>query len=102
MLESVVGKIPNNDASEGTDMFGRAQPLVFDRLKNSAQTFASITEGSDYHLPLPTVVVVTPAAAAVTAPIQRQVAMEVAADRNVWRAIRRSFTEQLEHRNKRR
>jgi len=100
LLECVVGKTPNEDASEGTDMFGRAQPLFFDRLKNSAQTFASITEGSDYHMPLPAVVVVTPAAAAVTAPIQRQLAMEVAADRNVWRAIRRSFTEQLELSNK--
>jgi hypothetical protein len=93
LLESVVGKIPNNDASEGTDMFGRAQPLVFDRLKNSAQTFDSITEEGDCHLPLPAVVVVTPAAAAVTAPIQRQLAIEVAVDRNVWRAIRRTFTE---------
>jgi len=87
-----MGKRPIEVASEGTDMFGRAQPLVFDRLKNSAQTFASITEGSDYHIPLPAVVVVTPSAAAVTAPIQRQLAMEVAADRNVWRAIKRSFT----------
>jgi len=82
-------------------MFGRAQPLVFDGLKNSAQTFALTTEGSDYHIPLPAVVVVTPAAAAVTAPIQRQLAMEVSADRNVWRAIRRTFSEQLEHRIKR-
>ena len=81
-------------------MFGRAQPLVFERLKNSAQTFASITQGGDYHIQLPAVVVVTPAAAALTAPIQRQLASEVAADRNVWSAIRRTFTEQLEHSNK--
>ena len=81
-------------------MFGRAQPLVSDRLRNSVQTFASRTEGSDYHIPLPAVVVVTPAAAAVTAPIQRQLAMEVAADINVWGAIRRTFTEQLKLSNR--
>ena len=93
MLNGIIGKTSIEDASEGTDMFGRAQPLVFDRLKNSAQTFASITEEDDYRLPLPAVVVVTPAAAAVTAPIQRQLAMEVAVDRNIWRAIRGTFTE---------
>ena len=82
-------------------MFGRAQPSVSDRLKDSVQTLASVTQGSAYYIPLPAVVVVTPATAAVTAPIQRQLAMEVSADRNVWRAIRRTFSEQLEHRNKR-
>jgi len=73
-------------------MFGTAQQLVSDRLKNSIQALKSITQGSDYQIPLPAVVVVTPSAAAVTAPIQRKLAMEAAADRNVWRAIKRSFT----------
>jgi hypothetical protein len=96
------GKTSIEDASEGTDMFGRAQSSVSDRLKDSVQTLASVTQGSAYYIPFPAVVVVTPAAAALTAPIQRQLASEVAADRNVWSAIRRTFTEQLEHSNKRR
>ena len=73
-------------------MFGTAQQLVSDCLKNSIQALQSITQGSDYQIPLPAVVVVTPSAAAVTAPIQRKLAMEAAADRNVWRAIKRSFS----------
>ena len=73
-------------------MFGRTKSLVSDRLKNSVQTLASITQRSDYQIPLPAVVVVTPAAAAVTAQIQRQLATELPADTNVWRAISRTFT----------
>jgi len=73
-------------------MFGRTQPLIADRLKKSAQSLGSTSQGIDYQIPLPAVVVVTPSAAAVTAPIQRKLAMEAAADRNVWRAIKRSFT----------
>jgi hypothetical protein len=80
------------DDSEGTDMFGRTKPLFSDRLKNSVQTIDSLTQRNDYQIPLPAVVVVTPAAAAVTAQIQRQLATEVAADNNVWRSIRRTFT----------
>ena len=81
-------------------MFGRSQALVSDRLKNSVQTFAPNTQGSDYQIPLPAVVVVTPSAAAITAPIQRQLAMEMPADRDVWRAIRRTFTEHFEQKIK--
>jgi hypothetical protein len=88
----LIWSISIEDDSGGTVMFRRAQSLESNCLNNSVQTLGSITEGSDYQISLPAVVVVTPAAAAVTAPIQRKIAMEAAADRNVWRAIKRSFT----------
>ena len=88
----LIRSISVEDDSGGTVMFRRAQSLETDRLNNSVQMPGSITEGSDYQIPLPAVVVVTPSAAAVTAPIQRKLALEAAADRNVWRAIRRTFT----------
>ena len=72
-------------------MFRRAHSLMSERLKNSVETFVSITQGSDHQIPLPAVVVVTPSAAAVTAQIQRQLAIEASADQTVWRTIRQKF-----------
>ena len=91
------GKRPIKDFSEGSDMFGRAQPLVFERLKNSAQTFASIPQGGDYHIQLPAVVVVTPAAAALTAPIQRQLSNGQPIQINTfWEKVKEYFPRQVE------
>ena len=75
----------------GTIMFRRAHSLMSDRLKSSVQTFASITQGGDQQIPLPAVVVVTPSAAALTVPIQRQLAAEMQGNKTIWRAISQEF-----------